>query len=672
MNPIRSRRLPYIPSLDGIRALAVAAVVLYHLSPRTLPGGMLGVTVFFVLSGYLITRLLVAEFVHTHRIDLKDFWIRRLRRLLPATLAVVVVTAALCTVCNHVMLTKMRPDILPSLLFCNNWWQIAHDVSYFSKVGDPSPLTHFWSLAVEMQFYLVWPLVLLAAFRLHASPRTMRRTTLALAAASALAMALLYTPGADPSRVYYRTDTRAFSLLMGCWLALVPPRALTPQAIGQRARRLGRLRHNAAEAAPGTAPAGIAIRNPLDALGATGLLGLVALALFTNGYDAFSYRGGTVLATALALAMVLACSRPGSLLARPLAWGPLVWVGKRSYSIYLWHYPLLLLMNPASDVSQTPWWMYALQVALVVAVAALCYRFIETPFRHGALGRTLRAVRQGRDARGAFARRHAVPLAGCAAFLLVACGGLALVPNTSALSAEGAALLQDGAPTEADDKPADTDGQDVSGGGQGAGTDQATGAPGSAKNADAPAETDNTNPFPADAFDVLMIGDSVSLRAVPYFERTFPHGHIDALKNRQFSAGTAVYDTYLQEHKAGKISVFALGTNGPVSDQMVDALMAKVGDARIAVFVNTRHPDAWEGDTNAALSRAAERYSNVRVVDWYGYSTGKNELFDGDGTHLSEQGAQAYVQLIYSSIQDALPAHPEDQAQADAADAPSG
>lgn len=211
----------------------------------------------------------------------------------------------------------------------------------------------------------------------------------------------------------------------------------------------------------------------------------------------------------------------------------------------------------------------------------------------------------------------------------------------------------------------------MSGGGQGAGADQATDAPGSAQNTNAPADADNTNPFPADAFDVLMIGDSVSLRAVPYFEQTFPRGHIDALKNRQFAAGTEVYDAYLQENKAGKISVFALGTNGPVSDQMVDALMAKVGDARLAVFVNTRHPDAWEGDTNAALSRAAERYRNVRVVDWYGYSAGRNDLFDGDGTHLSEQGAQEYVQLIYSSIQDALPVHPEDQAPADAAAQPS-
>lgn len=661
MAPTRSRRLPYIPSLDGIRALAVIAVVIYHLSPSTLPGGMLGVTVFFVLSGYLITRLLVEELIHTHRIDLNGFWMRRLRRLLPATIAVIVVTAALCTVCNHVMLTKMRPDILPSLLFVNNWWQIAHDVSYFSNVGDPSPLTHFWSLAVEMQFYLVWPLALRAAFCLRVPPRGLRRATLAAAVASALAMALLYSPGVDPSRVYYGTDTRAFSLLAGCWLALVPSRALTLQALHQRVRRIGLPGCAGVEGAHGAAPGDIARRAPLDTLGAAGLLGLVAMSLFTNGYDAFSYRGGTVLATVLALMVILACSRPESLLARPLAWGPLVWLGKRSYSIYLWHYPLLLLMNPASDVAQKPWWMHAIQLALVVAVAAMCYRFIEAPFRHGAFGRAARCVRQGGAARRAFARRHAAPLAGCAAFLLVACGGLALVPNTSALSAEGAALLQDNAQASSDQKPADTAEQNAPSD-QPHSTDDGARGENDAAGADA---------FPADAFDVLMIGDSVSLRAVPYFEQTFPHGHIDALKNRQFAAGTDVYDTYLQENKAGKISVFALGTNGPVSDQMVNALMAKVGDTRIAVFVNTRHPDAWEGDTNATLSRAAERYRNVRVVDWYGYSAGRNDLFDGDGTHLSEQGAQEYVQLIYSSIQDVLPAHPEDQAPADAAAQPS-
>ena len=211
----------YIPALDGLRTLAVVAVVLYHLNLTWAQGGLLGVTIFFVLSGYLITRLLLNEVAKTGRIDLKSFWIRRIRRLVPAVVTVVVATCALCTVFNHVMLTKMRPDILPSLLFFNNWWQIAQNVSYFNALGDPSPLTHFWSLAIEEQFYLIWPPLLFAMVSMHVSKPNTRRVVLGLAAVSALAMMVLYNPAADPSRVYYGTDTRVFSLLLGLGLVLV-------------------------------------------------------------------------------------------------------------------------------------------------------------------------------------------------------------------------------------------------------------------------------------------------------------------------------------------------------------------------------------------------------------------------------------------------------------------
>lgn len=221
-------RSRYLPALDGIRALAVTAVVLYHLNFTWIQGGLLGVTMFFVISGYIITRLLLNEFKQSGRIDLKSFWIRRARRLLPAIGVLMVVTIVLCTFFNHVMLTKMRPDILPSLFFVNNWWQIAQNVSYFDALGDPSPLTHFWSLAIEEQFYLIWPPLLLGLLSMHVKKPTVRRMVLGLAAASALAMTLLYNPAVDPSRIYYGTDTRVFSLLLGVWLAFIPPRDMSP------------------------------------------------------------------------------------------------------------------------------------------------------------------------------------------------------------------------------------------------------------------------------------------------------------------------------------------------------------------------------------------------------------------------------------------------------------
>ena len=632
----------YIPALDGLRTLAVVAVVLYHLNLTWAQGGLLGVTIFFVLSGYLITRLLINEIAKTGRIDLKSFWIRRIRRLFPAVVTVVVVTCALCTVFNHVMLTKMRPDILPSLLFFNNWWQILHNVSYFNALGDPSPLTHFWSLAIEEQFYLIWPPLLLAMVSMHMSKPNTRRVVLGLAAVSAVAMMVLYNPATDPSRVYYGTDTRVFSLLLGAWMAFIPDRDLAPARLVRHLgldRLAGADKHdksksNTAEAAT-TKPSELARfwSSPasIDLLGVVGLVGLAAMVALTNGYTAFQYRGGTLLCSILTLMVIAACVQPQGMVARALAAKPLVWIGKRSYSIYLWHYPLLLLMNPVANINDTPWWHYILQVLLVVAAAECSYRFIETPFRKGAFGRTVSELRDGTATPAGWVRAHIPTCAACAVVLVVALGGLVFVPDTSALSGEGAEILNKEAKNA---KPQDQQAAD---------------------------DTDKDDDgFPDGAYDLLMIGDSVSLRAVDAFDGVFPHSHIDAEKGRQFDVGRETFEGYIQQNLAGRIVVFALGTNGLVTDDQIDAIMADAGNKRIVVFVNTRSPQPWVGPTNQAIANAATRYKNVRVIDWYGYSANRNDLFDGDGTHLSTAGVTEYLKLIHDAVKKDLPVHPED------------
>lgn len=372
-------RSHYVASLDGLRTFAVLAVIAYHLGYAWAPGGLLGVTVFFVLSGYLITGLLVNEFRSSKTLDLPQFWLRRVRRLVPAIVTVVLVTCALCALFNHQLLTKTRPDILPSLLFYNNWWQIFHEVSYFEAQGAPSALQHFWSLAIEEQFYLVWPPLLLLLFNRRVKFKNIHRGILIAAAISAIAMAVLYNPESDPSRVYFGTDTRAFSLLIGAWLAFTWPSSalgITPSG-----------------ASPAPTISTLAIRL-LDGAGILAFAGLCALVFTMDGNAAFPYRGGILLCSILAAILIADIVHPASLFARLWALPPLVWLGKRSYGIYLWHFPILLLMTNQNATEAAPLWWNALEVALIIAVSAASYTFIEDPIRKGWVGKELHRLRE--------------------------------------------------------------------------------------------------------------------------------------------------------------------------------------------------------------------------------------------------------------------------------------
>lgn len=609
MSETKSR---YIPALDGLRAFAVLTVIAYHLNMPWAPGGLLGVTVFFVLSGYLITSLLLIEWDNTKAINLPQFWLRRVRRLMPAIVLVIVCTTALCALLDHSLLTKLRTDMWAALLWVTNWWYIFQDASYFEVLGAPSPLTHFWSLAIEEQFYLIWPVVLLIAHKKGVKRTTMRNTTLILALLSALEMALLYNPSADPSRVYYGTDTRAFSLLIGAWLAFVwPSHLLDDQKSVQLTKQ---------------------VRKTLDGVGITALVMLAGLIVFVNDFSPFWYRGGILLASVLTAIIIAVIVHPASLLGRVASAKPLVWIGLRSYGIYLWHFPLLLLMNPANFTGEMPWWAPLAQVAVVFVCAALSYKLVENPIRKGVIGAFIKNLRTHEITFPKWLKRKALPvvaytLAG-SAILVVAVGGLIKIPPTSAIGA--ADLLKE----------------------EGAQTSQPIELP------PISAETDDVE---KPKFDILMIGDSVSVRAIPKFQETFPYGMINSAVNRRLDEGPGILVPYQEQDLVGDIVVFALGTNGPADDEGVDALVSAAEDNKHIFFVNTRSPRSWVEDTNAALSRAPERYNNVSVIDWYGESTNHDEYFDGDGTHLSETGAQAYIDMVYANVEPFLPTHEENE-----------
>lgn len=584
-------------------------------------GGLLGVTIFFVLSGYLITSLLLIEIHNTDTINLPQFWLRRVRRLFPAIVLVILVCGALFTIFNHELLTKMRTDTLPALCWVTNWWYIFHDVSYFEALGAPSPLTHFWSLAIEEQFYLFWPVILFVAHKLGVPRNWMRNATLVVALLSALEMTLLFDPTADPSRVYYGTDTRAFSLLIGAWLAYVWP-----------SHQLG---------ATGEIQLSKSLKYALDGVGIAALAYVLVMVVFVDGFAPFLYRGGILLTSLLTAVVIAVLVHPASLLGRFASLKPLVWIGKRSYSIYLWHYPLILLITPPGAMGETPFWLYLVEIAVIFLAADFSYRFVENPIRHGAIGEFVRNLRSGAITFAEWIQTHILYVVFGVLITGICVGGFIVVPDTSAI--EGGDLLKDESAHVGGNLPPVTD---------------------NAETATNPGGEEPATPIETPKLDVLMIGDSVSVRAIPYFEEAFPYGVIDAAVNRQIWVGEEVFNYYNDMDIVGDVVVFALGTNGPATDEQLDALIEAAGPDRQIYFVTTRSPQAWVGETNDALWRAQANHDNVTVIDWYSLSEGNWQWFEGDGTHLNEEGAQAYIDIINSVIGPTLPEHDADDVNA--------
>ncbi len=429
-------RATRLAGLDGLRAIAVLAVVLYHADLGILPGGFLGVDVFFVISGFLITTLLLAEHERLGRIRLRAFWARRARRLLPALFLVLAATLTLAVVLAPDEVARLRGDTLAALAYVTNWYLILRQQSYFEAMGRPSPLLHLWSLAVEEQFYVLWPIAL-AGGLVVLRRRGMLAASLAGAAGSALLMAWLYRPDVDPSRIYYGTDTHATGLLLGAALAL----AWTPAA-GAHERGGSTPVAGTPEPSPGAGAGGWAMatatpadvpspagplppwpeerttprplppwpeepaaprptRRPVDLrVAALGLLGIAGLAVvgiafaLLDEFEPFLYRGGFVAVDlAVALVIVAAVHPMGWIGYRVLDRQPLRWIGERSYGIYLWHWPIFTLTRPQLDVPLNPVPDLVLRLALTLVAAEASYRFVETPVRQGALGRAWTAWR---------------------------------------------------------------------------------------------------------------------------------------------------------------------------------------------------------------------------------------------------------------------------------------
>jgi len=383
----------YFPGLDGLRAISVAAVLIYHARLTWLPGGFLGVEVFFVVSGYLITLLLTREFSRTSTISLRSFWLRRARRLLAAVYALLAVVAVIVLVFYREESATLAAQVWSALGYVTNWYFVASEQSYFAVVERPPVFQHLWSLAIEEQFYLVWPVIILGLCKLIWSRTLIALVIFAGAVASLAWMAILYDPVADPSRVYYGTDTRASGLLMGAALALLWRPAPTWTREPKRTV------------------------TSLDLVGGVALVVLASCFLRLEEFDAFLYQGGFAVVSIATLVVIMAAVHPSTAIGRLLARPALTWIGVRSYSLYLWHWPIFVFTRPGIDQPLGLYPTLVVRLVLTVIAAELSYRYVEVPIRSGAIGRWRRRLAAHDDA-----RRKASPIAfaGVAVLLLVA------------------------------------------------------------------------------------------------------------------------------------------------------------------------------------------------------------------------------------------------------------
>ncbi|TXR98621.1 acetyltransferase [Bacillus sp. SH7-1] len=592
----------YMVGLDSLRGLAILGVILYHINFNWMPGGFLGVTVFFVLSGYLITDILAMEWKRNKRIDLKKFWLSRARRLLPGMLVMLVITLAWITIFHSSLLEKMRGDSLAALFYVSNWWYIYHKLSYFDNFNQILPLNHFWSLAVEEQFYVVWPFIIsLGLYYIKKQSRMILLICLG-AFASALAMAILYEPGVDPSRIYYGTDTRAFSLLIGAVLALVWPSNRLANKIIPKARFI------------------------LDVVGGIALIIILVMFWKTNQYDPFLYKGGMVLLSIATALLVANLAHPASRIAQFLRFRPLRWIGVRSYGIYLWHYPILTLTTPKVNAGDFSIIRAILQFLLIILIAQISWKFIEKPIRQGALRNIqFKNLRLQNVTLG-------VKLALVCSLFFTSIAVLGLLNASKAKGnyqqdkVEAVQTQPAPHPVAVWEKP----------------NQETPLSQGESKEAN--------SAHPKNPLTVTAIGDSVMIDITPYLKNTFPDIRIDAQIGRQLSKAIPVVEQLKNEGNLGNYVIIGLGTNGAFTTEQLVSLIKLIGNERKIIFINTRVPRPWESIVNERLKVTVTKYPNVTLVDWYAASAGKKDYFAPDGVHLTNVGAEAYAVLVAKAV----------------------
>lgn len=615
----RLKKSRYISGFDGIRTLAVIGVILYHLAPYQFQGGFLGVPIFFVVSGYLITDLLFQEWQQNKRIDVIGFYIRRVKRLYPALVTLVLATTAYITLFARDLLANIRAVIMTNLLYVYNWYQVAHHESYFDKFGTQSPFTHLWSLSIEGQFYLFWPLIIIILLKFVKKKQPIFDTMIILAFISALLMAILYRTGQDPSRVYYGTDTRMFSILLGAALAVVWPSTALRKDLPTNLRLL------------------------LDVIGGGALMLLCLMFMQMTGESALVYRGGMFFFSVLSMILVAVVAHPGADMNRLLTNRLFTWIGKRSYGIYLYQYPVLVFFESKINVADHSFLYALIEVALILVLSDLSYRFLELPLQHFDYSKTWSTLKEFCRRDSSYGNKRWYMLIPGLIVLLAVVG--ATTGTTSGSEAKKDTALEK--TIKENNKKVAKQNKNIAA------------KTSSSEHSSSSADTNTAKQFDlteneiakAKQLQITAVGDSVLADASTTLQEIFPNMYVDAKVGRQVREAIPVLQSLAQSGKLANTVLLSEGTNGPYSEQELDQIMAIVGKERKLYWINVHVPTRrWQDQVNNDLKVAAKKYPNLKVIDWYTYSKNHPEWFYDDNVHPNSEGLKYYGPYVARQI----------------------
>lgn len=571
----------HISSIDGLRAIAVAAVVLYHLGISWIPGGFLGVDLFFVISGYVITRLILDSINQSSALDLRAFYAARLRRIYPGFIFMVICTIIFIGVWAPEAIKRFLTDLPYALTGSINWYLVARNQDYFETIGRPPLLQHTWSLAVELQFYLIWPIILLTVLK-YFGKKNVARIALAIAIISGVtlfivSLSLDQANAKQISHIYFGTDTHSLGLFLGSALAVSWIPQNLSAAITKRAQDV------------------------IDGIGVVGLLGLISVFLFIDQSNANLYRIAFPLAGIFGCLVIISLVHPASRFAPIISTAPFRWVGQRSYGIYIWHWVIFQVTRPSVDLSGQTWALYLARVLLVLALADISLRWVEIPFRQGAVQNWFRGMKY-RSAKVKLRQQLSLLTSVITVLAITSIISVQAINQADQISNQ---VLEEIAPLEPNQ-------QDLG---------STTG--------------------------LWVTGDSVILGIRSKLESKEHISLINARVGRQAPELLAVMRVDQSSVPSSPV-IFNLGNNNALSEQTVIDIFETIKNQPQIIVVNTAVPRAWKDANNEIISKVSARYPNVKLVDWDRISKGRPELFAPDGVHLSPTGSDVYVDLVLS------------------------